>query len=255
MAISDLFKKILYKIFFVIGVSDIGGLLATGVWSGFLATDGSIFCINPTTVFLQGLFSTWFWVFNDLACIFLIFNRCVDLLNQNVSKKLFSNFGSFMFSIPILFFLFFGLLYPFPLVFSSYIYSQNSDAFIGTTSIRRLPSESRNPSMFYFLVTLLFSTSFLILNLTIFFAYCSSDSKPKKSQSKLILQTYLIVVFKLMTTISILFLPDKNWTSLFYIGLHLARIASHGSFSSYLIYIAMILFFTFQASLVSYSSS
>uniref|UniRef100_A0A915EJ55 G-protein coupled receptors family 1 profile domain-containing protein n=1 Tax=Ditylenchus dipsaci TaxID=166011 RepID=A0A915EJ55_9BILA len=108
-----------YKIMFVIGVSDIIGLVVIGLLSGYFSVAGSVYCSYPTLIFFSGFVITICWGIETTCAVLLALNRCIGLWKPSLFTALFKGFRTWVWlAVVLVYVLWYALLFK-PAVFSS----------------------------------------------------------------------------------------------------------------------------------------
>ncbi|KAH7713641.1 SRT-25 protein [Aphelenchoides avenae] len=79
-----------YKIMFYMSLLHFTALPVIALGTGIFMFMGLVFCSYPTFFYICGLGASLWWYCETVAAILLAFNRCIDVISQRWSDRLFS---------------------------------------------------------------------------------------------------------------------------------------------------------------------
>ena len=116
---------------FFIAVIDFIELLMGGFYCGYASYIGMVYCMFPMLNYSIGCLMLSCWGAGSCACAILAINRCIDVINHDLSIKLFGGKKTVYFLIfPFLYFLYIFFFHP-PVIFTSVNYAMFFDPFVG----------------------------------------------------------------------------------------------------------------------------
>ncbi|KAI1703593.1 serpentine type 7TM GPCR chemoreceptor srt domain-containing protein [Ditylenchus destructor] len=101
IAITKHLRYASFKFMFYIGIVDIVALWIAGLQSGYFAINGSVFCSNPTFIYVSGIFALGFWISESTAAMMLALNRCVEVWSPKLAKLIYGGKMSWLWLIPV----------------------------------------------------------------------------------------------------------------------------------------------------------
>lgn len=129
---SDLMKYSCYKIMFFLGIIDCIELPIGGIFGGYAAAVGMVYCMSPTVNYVTGNLALACWCSGSTTCMILAINRCIDLINPQLGQRIFGgNKTVWWLSIPVASFVYFAFVHT-TASFNSNLYAFFFDPFVGT---------------------------------------------------------------------------------------------------------------------------
>ena len=136
---------------FFLGSVDCIAISISGFYCGYATAIGMAYCMAPTLNYVVGDFALASWGSGSTTCILLAVNRCLDVINPDLGRKLFSgNRTLFWLLIPIACFLYY-LLFHTTVTFSPNFYALFFDPFVGNPE-RHGTVDSENVRNFFIVV-------------------------------------------------------------------------------------------------------
>ncbi|KAI6233339.1 hypothetical protein M3Y99_00927700 [Aphelenchoides fujianensis] len=89
MLTSDYRRKASYRLMIFLGFVHLTGLQTSGFLTGILSMQGAVFCTNPVLIYVGGGVAVSTWCASTVTSLILGFNRCIELVSDRWSRRLF----------------------------------------------------------------------------------------------------------------------------------------------------------------------
>uniref|UniRef100_A0AC34QAE9 Uncharacterized protein n=1 Tax=Panagrolaimus sp. JU765 TaxID=591449 RepID=A0AC34QAE9_9BILA len=112
-------NQLCYKMMFFMGIMDLCCLIIIGLFTGYYAIQGFVFCSSPKTIYILGAGSFFFWVVVSDMGIILAINRCLEMYDPNWTVFIFGKWKPYLWGCLSLLHAFAIIFWTKPVLFSS----------------------------------------------------------------------------------------------------------------------------------------
>ena len=114
-----------------LGLIDCIAISIAGFYCGYASAIGMAYCMAPRFNYIVGDFALASWGSGSTTCIILAVNRCIDVINPDLGRKLFSRRRTILWlMIPTACFIYFFFFHT-TVTFSPNLYALFFDPFVG----------------------------------------------------------------------------------------------------------------------------
>uniref|UniRef100_A0A915DWN2 G-protein coupled receptors family 1 profile domain-containing protein n=1 Tax=Ditylenchus dipsaci TaxID=166011 RepID=A0A915DWN2_9BILA len=78
-----------YRLMFLLGLSDVVGIMLTTFFVGYFTFQGFVFCSRPLLFYICCVAGTYLWVLATTTALILALNRCIVIYNPHTAERLF----------------------------------------------------------------------------------------------------------------------------------------------------------------------
>ncbi|KAH7676135.1 Protein SRT-33, partial [Aphelenchoides avenae] len=125
------FKNACYKFMAYLAILDFACLVCTGPLSGWFVLNGVVYCTYPDFIYLLGAVGTGSWYAASTTGFILAMNRCIVMLNPELSRRLFDGRKAYAWLVPPTIYWVLTALFTKPCLFSSIYMGWFFDPHIG----------------------------------------------------------------------------------------------------------------------------
>ncbi|KAH7716218.1 SRT-39 protein [Aphelenchoides avenae] len=115
----------------VVAILDFACLVCTGPLSGWFVLNGVVYCTNPNFIYLLGAVGTGSWYAASTTGFILAMNRCIVMLDPELSRRMFDGRKAYAWLIPPTIYWILTALFTKPCLFSSIYMGWFFDPHIG----------------------------------------------------------------------------------------------------------------------------
>ncbi|KAI1698989.1 serpentine type 7TM GPCR chemoreceptor srt domain-containing protein [Ditylenchus destructor] len=88
---SKKFASSSYRIMLLLGIVDSLEIVVVGLFTGYLAITGTVYCSNQLLSHICGSFGTGLWFMEEYIALLLAFNRCTVMYSSKLANTLFNS--------------------------------------------------------------------------------------------------------------------------------------------------------------------
>uniref|UniRef100_A0A0N5CI53 7TM_GPCR_Srx domain-containing protein n=1 Tax=Strongyloides papillosus TaxID=174720 RepID=A0A0N5CI53_STREA len=218
----DLLKLTCYKFMFQLFIVDEICLIGCSTFSGVMAIKGAVFCNYPRLSWIIGMTSISGWGSCCSMCVFMAFNRCLEIVKPRINTLLFHGYKAYIWmGLSLCYGFFIGTLNG-PMFFSSKTYGWYYDPYYGTnlTGYKPYHNYTNYPHVANnFLVVILLTTLYSYFCIKVMLKFKTGGKfKITKLQKSLLLQSSILCTLNFAAAIFYIYVQYNDSPFLVIVG-------------------------------------